>query len=86
MPAILATWKAEIRRITVGGQAGQIVQETPISKIPRAKWTVGVAQARKSLLCKHEALSSNSSPPSKKRSLKSSSLNIGTSIYISHKL
>jgi hypothetical protein len=34
---ILATWKPEIRRISVGSQLGQIVHETPISKITRAK-------------------------------------------------
>jgi hypothetical protein len=31
----------------------QIVHETPISKITRAKWTGGVAQAVECLLCKH---------------------------------
>jgi hypothetical protein len=36
---VLVTWKAEIRRIEVQGQPGQIVPETPISKITRAKWT-----------------------------------------------
>jgi hypothetical protein len=29
MPVIPATWKAEIRRITVQSQPGQIVHETP---------------------------------------------------------
>jgi hypothetical protein len=29
MPAILATWEDEIRRIVVQGQLGQIVHETP---------------------------------------------------------
>jgi hypothetical protein len=52
----LATWEAEIRRITVQGQSRQIVQETPISKTTRAKWTGGMAQAVEHLLCKHEAL------------------------------
>jgi hypothetical protein len=28
MPAILATWEAEIRRMAVGGQPGQIVLKT----------------------------------------------------------
>jgi hypothetical protein len=32
MPAILVTWKAEIRRITVQGQPGQIVPKTPSPK------------------------------------------------------
>jgi hypothetical protein len=40
MPIILATWKSEIRRISVLGQSRQIVCKTPISKISRAKWTV----------------------------------------------
>jgi hypothetical protein len=56
---ILAT---EIRKITVSGQPGQILCETPISKIARAKWTGGVAQAVEHLLCECEALSSNPSP------------------------
>jgi hypothetical protein len=60
---ILATWEAEIRTILVGGQPGQIVHETPISKISRAKWTGGVTQAVEHLLCKHEAQSLNPNPP-----------------------
>jgi hypothetical protein len=35
MPAILAPWKAEIRKITVQGQPRQIIHELPISKIPQ---------------------------------------------------
>jgi hypothetical protein len=31
-PVILATWEAEIQRIMVLGQAGQIVSETPSPK------------------------------------------------------
>jgi hypothetical protein len=34
---ILATWEAEIRRIKVQGQPGQIVQEIHISKITGEK-------------------------------------------------
>jgi hypothetical protein len=49
----------------VQGQPGQIVHETPISKITRAKWTGDVAPAVEHLLCKCEALSSNPSPPKK---------------------
>jgi hypothetical protein len=40
---------------------GEIVYETPISKITREKWTENVAQAAEGLLCKCKALSSNSS-------------------------
>jgi hypothetical protein len=61
MPVILATWESEIRKIAVQGQPRQIVLETPISKITRAKWTVGVVQVVECLLCKGEALSSNPS-------------------------
>jgi hypothetical protein len=46
----------------VQGQPEQIVHETPICKITKTKWTGGVAQAGEHLLCKHEALISNSSP------------------------
>jgi hypothetical protein len=44
MLAILATWEATIRRIKVQGQPRKIFYGTPISKITRAKWTVGTAQ------------------------------------------
>jgi hypothetical protein len=37
----------------------------PISKITKAKWSGGVAQAEQGMLCKHEALSS-APVPSKK--------------------
>jgi hypothetical protein len=62
MLVILATWEAEIKRITFGGQPRQIVHKTPISKIIRAKWTAGVAQAVEHLLCKCKDLSSNPRP------------------------
>jgi hypothetical protein len=39
----------------------------PISKITKAKWTAGVAQVVKRLLCKGEALSSKFSPTKKKK-------------------
>jgi hypothetical protein len=53
------------------GQPRQIVHETPpISKLIRAKWTGGVDQAVKHLLCKYEAQSSNSSPIKKERKKK----------------
>jgi hypothetical protein len=48
------------------GKAGQIVRETPISKITRAKRTRGMAQVIEYLLYKYEALSSNPSPSKKK--------------------
>jgi hypothetical protein len=51
-----------MRRVVVQGQPEQIVLETRISKITRAKWTGGVAQVVELLLCKHKALSSNPSP------------------------
>jgi hypothetical protein len=43
MHVILATWEAEIRKITIHSQSRETVQETPISKIARAKWTGGGA-------------------------------------------
>jgi hypothetical protein len=57
MPVILATWEAEIRSTAIWGQPGENSSQDPISKITRAKWTGGVAQVVKHLLCKHEALS-----------------------------
>jgi hypothetical protein len=42
-----------------------------ISKITRTKWTEGVAQAVEHLLCKHKALSSNSSPTKEKKRMES---------------
>jgi hypothetical protein len=61
MPIILATWEAEIRRLLVEGHSRQIVCETPIFKITRAKWTGGLAQVVQHLICKCKALSSNPS-------------------------
>jgi hypothetical protein len=53
MPIILATWEAEIWQmegISVQGHPGQIVCKTPISKITREKWTIGMAQTAGCLL------------------------------------
>jgi hypothetical protein len=44
MPVILTTQVAEIRRITVQSQPGQIVQETLSQKNPTQKRAGGVAQ------------------------------------------
>jgi hypothetical protein len=41
--------------------------QKPISKITKAKWTGGVAQAVDGLLCKLKALSSNSGNTKKKK-------------------
>jgi hypothetical protein len=57
--------ESEIRRVTVVGHPGQIVLETLISKITKAKWTGGVAQEVEHLLCKCGRLSSNPSPQKK---------------------
>jgi hypothetical protein len=64
---ILVTWETEIERIMVQGQPRLMVHKTPNSKIMRAKWTRGVAQATEYLLCKHKVLSLNPSPTQKKR-------------------
>jgi hypothetical protein len=46
MPVILATWKAEIRKMpSIQGQPGQIVLETPSPFCFKAKWPGNVAQA-----------------------------------------
>jgi hypothetical protein len=42
-PVILTTWEAEIRRMEVRGQLEEIIHESPISRITRAKWTGGLA-------------------------------------------
>jgi hypothetical protein len=46
MPVILATQEAEIRRIAVQSQSGQIVCEILSGKIPSQKRAGGVAQSR----------------------------------------
>jgi hypothetical protein len=67
MPVILTTWEAEIRRIVVQGQPRQIVCETPISKMIRAKWTESSDEVVECLLCKCKALSSNPSPTKERK-------------------
>jgi hypothetical protein len=60
MPVILATWEAEIWRISIWGQPFEENSlRDPVSKITRAKETGGVAHVVEHLLCKHEVLSSN---------------------------
>jgi hypothetical protein len=54
----------------VRGQTKQVVPEAPSPKYSKAKWTGGVAQAVKGLLCKCEALSLNPSPTKKKKKKK----------------
>jgi hypothetical protein len=68
MPVTLATWEAQIRRIKVQGQFREIVFKSfPIYNTTRVKWTAGVGQDIKHLLCNSEAMSSNLSPTKKKK-------------------
>jgi hypothetical protein len=67
MPVILITGEAETGRTVASPQSGQIVHETPISKITRAKWTGGVAQIVECLFCKHKVLNSTPIPTKKKK-------------------
>jgi hypothetical protein len=53
-----------------------VSRPAPISKIARPKWTGGVVQAIEFLLCKHEALSSNSSSIKKKKKKETSKFSI----------
>jgi hypothetical protein len=59
MPVILVAWETEIGMTVVQNQSRQIVLETIISKITRAKWTGGMAEEVEHLFWKCEALSSN---------------------------
>jgi hypothetical protein len=52
-----ATQEANIRRIMVQSQLGQIVYKTLSPKYPISKRAVGVAQVVERLPSKHEALS-----------------------------
>jgi hypothetical protein len=67
-PIILATQEAEIRRIAVQSQLGQIVPETPILKKKKTQNRAGrVAQVVEHLLCQPEVLSSNPGKKKKKK-------------------
>jgi hypothetical protein len=62
-----SSWEAEIWRVVIRGQLGEIVLWDPIPKITRAKRTGSVAQAVKYLLCKHKHPRSNPSPTKSKQ-------------------
>jgi hypothetical protein len=49
-PVILVTWEAKFRRIEVDTSPNS--SQHPMSKITRAKWVGGMAQAVEHLLCK----------------------------------
>jgi hypothetical protein len=80
MPVIPALCEVEIRRAVAN------ILSAPISKIRKVKWTEDVAQGFKSLLCKHEALSSNSSTTKKKRKKNSKEQGTGGSRLYSYLL
>jgi hypothetical protein len=44
MPLILLTWEAEIRRIMVQSQPGEIVHHLLLGKYPTQQWAGEVAQ------------------------------------------
>jgi hypothetical protein len=71
---ILAIWEAEIRRILSLRPDWANSLKNFISKITRAKWTGGMAQAIECLLCKCKALSSNTSSTKKRKKDKLESL------------
>jgi hypothetical protein len=79
----LAAWEAVIRRIPFQGQFRQIVHQTSISKITRAKWTLGTAHVVEPLLCKCETLNSNPPVAQKKKNPKKPNNKI---IYSSQRL
>jgi hypothetical protein len=54
-PIILAIWKADIRKIMVQGQAGQIVMKPYLENTQHKKGLGGVVQLVKLLPSKHEA-------------------------------
>jgi hypothetical protein len=63
-PIILTAWEAEIGRIAIRGQPGQIVGEIYLQN-SQSK----MAQVEKCLLCKSKALSSNPSPTKRKENI-----------------
>jgi hypothetical protein len=71
MPIILATWEADIRRITVQSQPRQTVCKTLISKNTQHKKGLVEWRSVECLPSKYEALSSNYSM-AKKRKVKKS--------------
>jgi hypothetical protein len=67
--AILAIQEAEISRIMVPSQPGQILHETLVQKYPPQKKVCRVAQVVEHLPSKLKALCSNSSTTKKKEKL-----------------
>jgi hypothetical protein len=67
MSIILATWEAEIRRITVQSHPKTNSLWDPISKIPNTKYTWWSGSRGRLPASKHEALSSNPSTGKKKK-------------------
>jgi hypothetical protein len=61
MPIILDTWEAEMGRIAFRRQPRQIVRETPSPKSNQRKTDWRCGSVVENLLCKCEALSSNTS-------------------------
>jgi hypothetical protein len=68
LPVILATWKAEIRRIANFRPVWASSQD-PISKITKAKWTGGLGSSSSVPALQGKALNSNSSTTKKKKEL-----------------
>jgi hypothetical protein len=66
-PVILATWEAEIRRVTVQDQPGVNILRDSISKITRAKWTGYTVQEIEYLLYKCKPLNSKAQSYQRKK-------------------
>jgi hypothetical protein len=77
-----------LRRLRLRGSglmpARANTSQDPVSKITTAKWTGGVAQVIKHLLCKHEVLSSNSSLTKKQKQKQNQKTRQKTEISLSH--